>query len=425
MNETNSCMSTISKYFKTQSQLEQLILATLQNDENTEENFEILYNFVIEHKILQNKKDLLLMLKCLISISNNHQRSKVFFHKIERIFLILKMRKEMKESFHNTELFNLFKCNKRIILFLIREKILIPNDIISQFIILEQNPFQDYYSYFTFDQEDENQQIIFDEKRFLGENDSSICEIIRNDLINEFLIFIQQDSESLNQIPHSIFETNSFLLNKTPTLIEYSAFCGSFNIFQYLACDDARLTPSIWIYAIHSRCKEIIHFLEEKQIQPESYEKCFVEAIKCHHNELALYFMQFIDIKKDPYFYINKCIKYYNFFIMSNFDEYLNDFYKSCITNSFKKSNIFNTLYQFIQFDYINVIEFVLTAIENDVDQNFLLNIREENKINIIKNNQSSFSELYLRVLNICLNQRFIIDYQNTKISTLEDEKKF
>ena len=237
------------------------------------------------------------------------------------------------------------------------------------------------------------------------------------------MIYIQQNSDFSNYIPHSIFETNLFLLNKTPSLIEYSAFFGSFNIFKYLVDHDAKLTPSLWIYAIHSGCEEIIHFLEENKIQPESYKKCFVESIKCHHNELAIYFMQYIDIKKDPYFYLNKCIKYYNFFMMSKFDEFLTDFYLSCISNSFQKSNILNTLNQFIQFDYINIVEFILSSIENKLDQSLRLNVGKENKITLSKSNHSSFSELCLRVLNICLNQNLIIDFQNTKIKNLEDEK--
>ena len=79
MSEINYRINTISEYFATQSQLEQLILTILQNNQNVEENFDNLYNFMIEHKILQNKKDLLLVLKCLLSISNNHQRSEFFF----------------------------------------------------------------------------------------------------------------------------------------------------------------------------------------------------------------------------------------------------------------------------------------------------------------------------------------------------------
>ena len=44
-----------------------------------------------------------------------------------------------------------------------------------------------------------------------------------------------------------------------------------------------------WLYAIHSNNPEMIDLLEENEIYPdnESYLDCVVEAIKCHHNEIA------------------------------------------------------------------------------------------------------------------------------------------
>ena len=144
---------------------------------------------------------------------------------------------------------------------------------------------------YLLNKKDENQEMIFNDKRLLGENDNLICEIIRKNMIDEFLNYIQQNNYSLSSnIPHSIFETNAFLLKRNPTLIEYSAFFGSFNIFKYLVDQDIDLTPSIWIYAIHSQNKKIIDLLKQKNIQPESYDKCFIESLKYHHNELALYF---------------------------------------------------------------------------------------------------------------------------------------
>ena len=44
-----------------------------------------------------------------------------------------------------------------------------------------------------------------------------------------------------------------------------------------------------WLYAIHPNNPEMIELLEEYEICPdnESYLDCVVDAIKCHHNEIA------------------------------------------------------------------------------------------------------------------------------------------
>ena len=50
---------------------------------------------------------------------------------------------------------------------------------------------------------------------------------------------------------------------KKPTLIEYAAFNGSIQIFQYLKMNKVELNEELWSYAIHSGNAQIIHLLEE------------------------------------------------------------------------------------------------------------------------------------------------------------------
>ena len=55
----------------------------------------------------------------------------------------------------------------------------------------------------------------FNEMRQLGENESYICNLIRNDLVEEFIAFVNRNNYSLNSvIKSSIFETNSFLIKQ-------------------------------------------------------------------------------------------------------------------------------------------------------------------------------------------------------------------
>ena len=72
----------------------------------------------------------------------------------------------------------------------------------------------------------------FNEKRHKGENNSYICTLIRQDSIKDFIIYINRTNLSLKSvIMPSIFETNSFLNDKNPTLIEYAAF-SNFQVFN-------------------------------------------------------------------------------------------------------------------------------------------------------------------------------------------------
>ena len=82
-----------------------------------------------------------------------------------------------------------------------------------------------------------------------------------------------------SKIEQSIYETNSFLLKNSIenpekqmykylnhkrlkikneiSLIEYAAFYGSIQIFQYLRMNNASLNKSLWLYAIHGQNAEI------------------------------------------------------------------------------------------------------------------------------------------------------------------------
>lgn len=82
------------------------------------------------------------------------------------------------------------------------------------------------------------------------------------------------------QIKPSIFETNSFLLKREPTLIEYSVFYGSIEIFNFLRMSKAEMKSSLWLYSIHGRNPEIICHLEENKIRKieEKYNAKYFEV---------------------------------------------------------------------------------------------------------------------------------------------------
>lgn len=108
---------------------------------------------------------------------------------------------------------------------------------------------------------------IFERNRQTFENDSKLCSIIRGDKIDDFIEYVNQTNLSLSsQIKRSIYETYSIFNEKYPTLIEYATFFGSIQIMKYLNMNNIKLTPSIWLYAVHSNNPDILEFLEDKQI---------------------------------------------------------------------------------------------------------------------------------------------------------------
>ena len=112
------------------------------------------------------------------------------------------------------------------------------------------------------------------------------------------------------------------MIKNQPTLIEYSAFFGSTQIFKYLYLNGCSLTPSLWLYAIHGNNEEIIKILEENNIKPndESYIECYNESIKCHHIDITEYLLKnFLENKTDDDFVlVSKSIKYSNFLYFPN-----------------------------------------------------------------------------------------------------------
>ena len=301
------------------------ILDFIDEVDNPEDFFQNILLLFDTQQIKNSKLDLKLLFHFLLKISNNHHRFLDFYNKIERILQLFT--NEITNFFSNSEIFKIFKNNKRILLFLIKEKLFIIDKYIANEMVTNDK-FNEakYIEYFL----PEIQQIFddfhyktipdnFEEKRKIGENDDFVCELIRNDLVDEFITYVNKTNYSLeSKIVNSIYETNSFLIeNYTTTLIEYAAFFGSIQIFQYLILNKVKLNQSLWIYAIHGKNAQIIHLLEENQLKPNenTLNKCLIESIKCHHNDIANYIQDvYFQIKENKINdFISQSIRSYNF----------------------------------------------------------------------------------------------------------------
>lgn len=214
----------------------------------------------------------------------------------------------------------------------------------------------------------------FFEERKIGQNNDYLCQLIRNDSVVEFISYTNKKNLSYeNQINHSIYETNQFLLkNKKTTFIEYAAFFGSIQIFQYLQNNGVKLTPSIWLYAIHGNNASIIRLLEENHVEPtdKTYKQCLKESIKLHHNDIALYIIENY-IQSDSMNNQDICIdglKYYNFAMIA------------------KDANIDHSLFGCLcKYDYYEIVNILLKKGDFDVNMyyEYIYNGKNFNNIQI------------------------------------------
>ena len=331
------------KYVEEKNELYSSLIEFLENSDVYIDGFKHLIKIINIEQIEGNREEIEHFLYLIHHISNNHQRSKYFFQKIFQIIEYYK--DQIKRTFSNIEIFNIFRSNKLILLFLFENRIIKLDDQIYQQIIdtIEGNGNRFCHFFYPEIKEflgsekvkdietelfegDSNIFNNFEEKRHKGENDSYICSLIRSDSVEEFISYVNRTNIYLkSEIKLSIFESNSFLSHQNPTLIEYSAFYGSIQIFQYLQMNNVELRSDLWLYSIHSHNSELIHLLEYNKVKPpdDRYETCFIESIKCHHNDIAKYIKEkFLTTNMNDEIY--SCILHYHNYVYLSPD-YQND----------------------------------------------------------------------------------------------------
>ena len=110
------------EYLDMMKEIQEHILNFLEEKVKSDENFLILVDTFNKSKMSDNHYDFLSSLHLISKIWNNHHRFPNFFSKMERIFLFFE--KDIKKYFSNLEIINIFKSNKRILLFLIEQQFL-------------------------------------------------------------------------------------------------------------------------------------------------------------------------------------------------------------------------------------------------------------------------------------------------------------
>ena len=191
----------IQKYFQQKKELYDILFKFIEYENDSTDIFEVLIDTIESQNINENKDEFVEFIILLSKIAKNHHRFPLFINRIEQILIQI----DIKQTLSNIEIFNLFKDNKRILLFLFQEKILIPDETILKFI--DNN--QDYTVYFyneikpflsqakmnQIEKDIQNFEDVFnnfEEKCQNGENDSFICSLIRNDSIDQFVVYFYQ-----------------------------------------------------------------------------------------------------------------------------------------------------------------------------------------------------------------------------------------
>lgn len=356
-------------YLEKMKSIQNNTLIFLEDDKNIEENYGNLKNS-IDILGINNSNKLKSILRFVVKIGNNHHRKANFFSKIERI--IGDLTKHIKKYLTKSEIFNIFKKNKRILLFLIENKIINIDETIfdtfmerkyliekyPEYFLPEILPFIEKYSKSNdriipermIKYLDQNLPEDFMERRKLVDNNDEISKIIQSDSVKNFISYVKRNNFALNsQINLTFYETNPILLRKRKlSLIEFATFYGSFNIFKYLISQDIELTPSLWILAIHGNDEGIIHLLEDKKVFPEDWKMVYIESIKCHHNQIAFYIRNNYLQDDDCY---DEIIKNYNFCLIQN-----------------QSVNIESFFYDFCKYDYFYVVNDLIKKKNIDIN---------------------------------------------------------
>ena len=356
--------------------IQQNVLDFIDNNDDIEENYENLIKSLNNQKVEKDSHIFKLFILMISKIAENHYRNLNFFNKIELILSYYY--NDLKKYFSNDEIFDFFRHSKLILLYLFENSFIQINPKICS--LMMQKKYKDFkYPEFFYP---EIQKMVdfkmesipdnFDEKRRKGENDDILCEIIRNDQIDEFIEYVSKNNIPLDsKIKDSIFETNYILLENKPTILYYASFFGSIKILEYLISniEDFYGDNPIYECLIHHNNPKIISLLDEKYsfgyFDSVFFLFLYFESIKCHNNELGDFISKKFfdedeeDIEQTDYFQRNKYVaafKFHNYF-----------FFPKDISH-----NIF--FFYACRYDYFNIVEYFIKTKEIDLNMKIIQN---------------------------------------------------
>lgn len=327
------------------SHSEELFNAIIELQEKLYEisdSFESITQYIHSHEdfFLKDKISLRRLLLVINSTVNSTPHQLFHYQKI-----INYLKDEIKSHFSSNEIFNVFKENKSLLLFLVNENLMNISSLFStkkhyeelQFYfapeILEslrykkRRFYDNRFKSYLFEKMDVKEHIEIRSKLI---NPEPILISIREDNLNSFQDALSRLEIDLSdtKINHSIFEPFSFLNEtitiKLLTLIEYASFYGSVNIVKYLIANEVELKKFRAKFAIAGGNYEIIHLLGEREVNIDTID-CLATAIQFHHNDIVHYLHDTKNVNYEISL-IEVCVKFEN---ISMLEEILNDIPKS------------------------------------------------------------------------------------------------
>lgn len=191
----------MQSYFNYQQKLQDAILTYIDNDDGLNE--EKYFSDIIDNVENNTYGEEMHSLLCIINgISRNHQRPAGFFTKIEKILSFFD--ENIRKTLTSKEIAFICRKNIRLLLSLLNLKILKLDEP-----YIDKNLLYFYPENKTFcpelekefknilDEENITNMEDFEEKRLIGENPSYICGLIRNDSVEEFIIYVNRRNISL------------------------------------------------------------------------------------------------------------------------------------------------------------------------------------------------------------------------------------
>ena len=358
----------IRQYIKEKKELYSNIIDFIENESDDDDDH--FFDYIKSKNINDDKNEFELFLLLISRISVNHFINRNISNKIEKILSYFK--DPIKQTFSNSEIFNIFIKDKRTLLYLVNERIITIDGSILQIILDTKHQKMQFCSffypeiknmegndtfYFPFEENFDLKK--FENNRKIGQNDSYICELIRNDSVEEFIQYVNKTNYSLeSKIERSFYETNYFLIKNEPSLIEYAAFFGSIQILNYLRYSKVDLNPSLWVYSIHSSNPDLIHLLEENDVEPPknekiSFRKCLKESIKCHHNNIFIYINDNLMVSNNHTKIQKYCYRFYNY-------QFLTDDLNETLFPHLCKYQFFNLVKLFLKNNEIKSLENII-----------------------------------------------------------------
>lgn len=297
----------IQEYANEMCQIQSSLLTYLDEEDEDNNNYNSLIKTIEKSKILESKIKVKSFYRMLFSIFNDHNRSNDFLSKIDKI--ILKYKPDLYKYYDQDKLFCLFNENKLFALTLFGEDFSSGHldSEISKKLYLKND---DNYTQEQFETYIQN-----------GENEEYMCELMRRDDVDNFIQYIEKVNKSKqSRVYHTQYESHMYLIKNNLSLIEYSSFFGSNEIFTYLQLNQVDLPPELWLTVIHGRNNDLIHSLEGLKVSPpnDTYQTCINEAILCHHNEYVEYIKSNLIENSNNRESLASSLKAYNFEILKN-----------------------------------------------------------------------------------------------------------